>query len=226
MPWKNTKYSVIYIDIIDVCEYNGQHRNSSHLSKGPTMNTPAYWNPTYFKKGEAVVYGEFDGTIVRHYSEGMWEVRLPGGIACVTGADLTRKPVIWKPTKVECELIKKAAVMESSPHSSRVTLEPGIRYNREPGNDSKPESINIALVTAMTDGSWDDTDLSEHTTWMDFKRGVELTADGKAIVDFYIYNRDGLLGNVIANYEDGKLASIRGCHSTGADYLPRLTAGQ
>ena len=54
------------------------------------MTKPAYFNPEFFKCGDKVTYSGFSGTVVRHYSEGMWEVRLPGGIACVTGADLVR----------------------------------------------------------------------------------------------------------------------------------------
>jgi len=50
------------------------------------MNTPAYFDPTHFATGQRVVCGDFEATIVRHYAEGMWEVRLPGGVACVSGA--------------------------------------------------------------------------------------------------------------------------------------------
>lgn len=53
---------------------------------------PAYFNPAYFKPGQHVRYGGFAATIVRYYCEGMWEVRLPGGAACVSGADLTARP--------------------------------------------------------------------------------------------------------------------------------------
>lgn len=49
---------------------------------------PAYWNKSHFTVGQKVTYGEFAGAIVRHYYEGMWEVRLPGGVACVSGAHL------------------------------------------------------------------------------------------------------------------------------------------
>lgn len=44
--------------------------------------------------GQRVTYSEFTGTVVRLYSDGpcegarMYEVRLPGGLACVCGADL------------------------------------------------------------------------------------------------------------------------------------------
>lgn len=51
---------------------------------------PEYWSPEFFKKGEKVMYGEFKATIVSHYSEGMLEIRMPSGVACVTGAHLVR----------------------------------------------------------------------------------------------------------------------------------------
>jgi hypothetical protein len=54
------------------------------------MKNPDYFNPDHFAKGESVSYGDFKGSIVRHYYEGMWEVRLPGGIACVSGSQLRR----------------------------------------------------------------------------------------------------------------------------------------
>lgn len=45
------------------------------------METPAYFAPNYFEPGQSVVYGEFNATVVRHYTEGMWEIRqgeMPG----------------------------------------------------------------------------------------------------------------------------------------------------
>ena len=44
--------------------------------------------------GQKVIYSGFDGTVSRLYSDGeyegarMYEVRLPGGLACVCGSDL------------------------------------------------------------------------------------------------------------------------------------------
>lgn len=49
---------------------------------------PAYFNPTYFTKGQRVTYAGFAATVVRHYSEGMWEIKVPGGVACVSGSEL------------------------------------------------------------------------------------------------------------------------------------------
>ncbi len=52
------------------------------------MQQPAHWSPSHFKPGQAVRYGDYDATVVRHYYEGMWEIRTPGGLACVSGAEL------------------------------------------------------------------------------------------------------------------------------------------
>ena len=52
------------------------------------MKMPDYWSPTHFFRGQRVMYGEFEAVVIGHYSEGMWDVRLPGGPACVTGAHL------------------------------------------------------------------------------------------------------------------------------------------
>ncbi len=52
------------------------------------LQVPDYWNPAHFQTGQKVVYGEFQATIIRHYYHGMWEIRVPGGMACVSGADL------------------------------------------------------------------------------------------------------------------------------------------
>ena len=50
--------------------------------------TPDYFNPKHFAVGQAVTYSGFRGVIVRHYSGGMWEVRLSSGVGCFSGADL------------------------------------------------------------------------------------------------------------------------------------------
>lgn len=135
---------------------------------------------------------------------------------------------IWKPTQAECDLIKRAASLESNPGASvaQLRLEPLSRYNKV--DESRPVSFNIALVSCLSD--WQDTDLSDCDRWIDFRKGVELTADGRAVVDFVIRPRtenlarklDDLLGNVIVYYANGQLMAVKGCHSTGHDYLPKL----
>lgn len=40
-------------------------------------------------RGTKLQYGEFPATVMRHYFEDMWEVRVPGGEICVGGSSLT-----------------------------------------------------------------------------------------------------------------------------------------
>lgn len=49
---------------------------------------PDYFNPSHFRVGQPVMYGEFCGTVSCYYGDGMWDVRLPGGPACVSGSDI------------------------------------------------------------------------------------------------------------------------------------------
>lgn len=125
--------------------------------------------------------------------------------------DMTK---IWKPTARECELIKQAAARESHCSVARVLLEPGIKTGPkwEQASEIKRGDYNIALVT--DDPNWNDTDLYEYGSWADFRKGVALTEDGRAIIDFYIRWRfdeeQELRGNVEVYYADGRLAEIRG----------------
>lgn len=43
---------------------------------------------TAWKQGDKVTSIGYAGTIVRHYHNGMFEVRLPGGVACVGHTDI------------------------------------------------------------------------------------------------------------------------------------------
>lgn len=109
---------------------------------------------------------------------------------------------VWKPTAEECAQIRAYA-------KRRVLglkkLEPGLRYNRE--DESVSTSINIARVTKHSDG-WEDTDLSDFSSWAAFRKGVELTDDGKAIVDFYAYDTWELRDSVVVYYKDGAILAI------------------
>lgn len=124
---------------------------------------------------------------------------------------------VWKPTAREVELIKRAAAREGSMSLGRVLLEPGIRINLV--DDSKNIDVpggayNIALIT--DDPDWNDTDLADFGSWVDFRKGVTLTEDGRAIVDFYIRKRfvhgwdDSLFGNVSVYYAGGRITRIHG----------------
>lgn len=55
------------------------------------MKIPAYFNNDFFSAGEKVTYSGFDAVVIRHYAEGMWEIRLWHGCVCVSGFDLIKK---------------------------------------------------------------------------------------------------------------------------------------
>jgi hypothetical protein len=101
--------------------------------------------------------------------------------------------------------------MEAEPkiNKAAICLESGIRYNTKDGREG---SINIALVT--DDPEWADTDLHDYGSWLEFRKGVELTPEGRGIFDFYIRSRGDkscqLCGNIIVHVVKGKLALITG----------------
>jgi hypothetical protein len=111
----------------------------------------------------------------------------------------------WKPTADECLAIKEAAARTAYPRLTvnTVVLEPGRRVNVD---DPSGSHINIALVSS--DPEFNDTDLDDYGAWSEFRKGVPLTEDGRAIVDFYIRRRGDqygdLLGHVTIWYENGK----------------------
>lgn len=114
------------------------------------------------------------------------------------------------PSKADCEAIKAAAAREAGIKVGAVLLEPGWRCG------PRGESVNVALVS--DDPEWNDTDLADYGSWSEFRKGIDLTADGRGIVDFYIGRRfdidHELQGNVTCYIKGGKLAEIRG-YDTG-----------
>lgn len=121
---------------------------------------------------------------------------------------------IWKPTQAQCDLIRRAAAREVD-RTSRfsLTLRPGLRYNTE--RNVSPASMNIALISNEPD--WDDTDLFDFSDWATFRKGVPLTEDGRAIVDFYVRDRNEgeLLSNISLDYAGGKIVRIYGYSGLG-----------
>lgn len=124
---------------------------------------------------------------------------------------------IWKPTPAQCAAIRHAACLEG--RAKRVVIEPGIRCGNE------RTSMNILELTSDP-VDWEGTDLFDYGKWEGFKAGVPLTEDGRAIVDFYVFEmrtqhrRDTeLLGNVTVTYEGGRITRIHGYgNAAGNDY--------
>jgi len=129
----------------------------------------------------------------------------------------TRNMEKYAPSKEDIARIKEAAAREAVPRLSlgQVLLEPGLRV----GSKSRTPHMNIALVS--DDPHWNDTDLEDYGRWSDFRKGLELTPDGRAIVDFYIRRRfdpyADLHGNVVIEIDRGRLARISG---TSRQYYP------
>lgn len=48
-------------------------------------------NTQQWKQGTKVHANGYDGVIVRQYSCRMWEVRLPGGVACLCDLDIEER---------------------------------------------------------------------------------------------------------------------------------------
>jgi phosphohistidine swiveling domain-containing protein len=42
-----------------------------------------------FTSGESVIYSRYNGTVVSYYHNGMYNVRVPGGVITVDGCELT-----------------------------------------------------------------------------------------------------------------------------------------
>lgn len=113
---------------------------------------------------------------------------------------------IYKPTAEEKQLIR-ACAQQSAGYKS-VEINPSTKISL---NDGRIE-MNVALIS--DDPDFGDTDLFDNAyRWSDFVKGVEMTSDGRAIVDFYVYNRGRdpeLKTNVTAYVENGRLVRVEG----------------
>lgn len=119
---------------------------------------------------------------------------------------------IWKPSTKECFQIREAARKEVG--RKRVTIEVGERVSLT--NCDKEHNINIARVTELTGDSWSDTDLWSPVDWSEFVKGVELSDDGRAIIDFYVREPNTkddigeLLSNIVVYFSNGSIQKIKG----------------
>lgn len=122
----------------------------------------------------------------------------------------------WTPTAAQCEIIKVAAARaaEYSVTPRQIRLEPKVRQNTT--DSSVGMCMNVARVTLLPDDSWSDTDLFDCGAWADFRKGVFLTDDGRAVVQFAIRpvnnavrsRTDDLIGDIQVCYVGGKIVSI------------------
>jgi hypothetical protein len=112
-----------------------------------------------------------------------------------------------RPTSAERRFVRECAARSAG--ERRVEVCPSTRVLLE--GDKTPQ-MNVALLTS--DPSFEDTDLHDNALrWSDFARGFELTEDGRAVLDFWVYSlgRDAeLKTNVTAYYEAGRLVRVEG----------------
>jgi len=114
---------------------------------------------------------------------------------------MAAKRNVWKPTADECKRIRDFTKREVR---GLTRMEGGTRINLQDGTIE--QSLNIALVAKTED--WQDTDLNDFISWAGFRAGVPLTEDGRAVIDFYCYSRDGLETNIAVYYKDGAILKM------------------
>lgn len=117
---------------------------------------------------------------------------------------------LYKPTADEKRIIRACAQRSAGYR--------GVEINPSTKIDAGGRiEMNIALLT--DDPKWRDVDLFDNAyQWRDFTKGVPLAEGGRAIVDFYVYNRGRdaeLKTNITIWIEDGRLARVDGtCNGT------------
>lgn len=114
---------------------------------------------------------------------------------------MAAKQNVWKPTADECKRIRDFTKQEVR---GLTRMEGGTRINLQDGEIE--QSLNIALVAKTED--WQDTDLNDFISWAGFRAGVPLTEDGRAVIDFYCYSREGLETNIAVYYKDDAIVKM------------------
>jgi hypothetical protein len=90
----------------------------------------------------------------------------------------------WKANAEERRAIRAVAATGEKRKPGSITIEIGLRY---PLTGDGTVSENILLVDPT--GDIDNTDLHDTRPFSDLDGGVPLSSDGKAIVDFYVYEK-------------------------------------
>lgn len=91
----------------------------------------------------------------------------------------------WKPTAAEKKALKAFAARAEKRKPAQLHIEIGERYSLTRGTACN--STNVMLVDDTID--WEDSDLSQTWPWAELDRGIDLTSEGRAQVDMYVYER-------------------------------------
>lgn len=93
--------------------------------------------------------------------------------------------MIWKPTPAEKKAIKAFAARAEKRKPTQLHFMIGERYSLTRGITAN--NTNVMLIDNTPD--WEDSDLNQTWPWSNLAAGIELTPEGRAQVDFYVYER-------------------------------------
>ncbi len=117
---------------------------------------------------------------------------------------------VWKPSKSQCATILQAAALIVGKGVGSIFVDAGLRF------DDEKESLNWLLLG-------EETDVVDFVSWSEFKKGVQLTDDGRAEVDFYIRPKNvrdtNLLSNLYVQVLDGEIVYLTEHGPEGYCYL-------
>lgn len=122
----------------------------------------------------------------------------------------------FKPTPAEWKLIREitAKASPSLPSTRHIEMLGRSHYLLE-GDRPRDHHINGALLSKVgLEGFYGDLDVADKASFYtdEFRKGSDLTEDGRGYYDFYIYNRydpdHELIGNVMVYVSGGKMIGI------------------